>query len=145
MQIYLWAHEQGGGVLGSRAGRRLIWGSIHLMAVWCGVSVFNLLLRVLTRHPDGDVLEVTNTFSLYVVRGRCTYMARTNGSVSSSTTTQFCQSTSQYTAMASTQREIAQLMADVTPWYKDPGRRKLYALLLIALLSSATNGYDGYV
>jgi len=45
--------------------------------------------------------------------------------------------------MASTQREIAQLMADVTPWYKDPGRRKLYALLLIALLSSATNGYDG--
>jgi len=49
------------------------------------------------------------------------------------------------TTMASTQREIAQLMADVTPWYKDPGRRKLYALLLIALLSSATNGYDGYV
>lgn len=47
--------------------------------------------------------------------------------------------------MASTQREIAQLMADVTPWYKDPGRRKLYALLLIALLSSATNGYDGYI
>lgn len=63
----------------------------------------------------------------------------------SSTTTQFCQSTFQYTTMASTQREIAQLMADVTPWYKDPGRRKLYALLLIALLSSATNGYDGYV
>ena len=47
--------------------------------------------------------------------------------------------------MASTQQEIAKLMADVTPWYKDPGRRKLYALLLIALLSSATNGYDGYV
>jgi hypothetical protein len=50
-----------------------------------------------------------------------------------------------YTTMASTKREIAELMADVTPWYKDPGRRKLYALLLIALLSSATNGYDGYV
>ena len=47
--------------------------------------------------------------------------------------------------MASTQQEIAKLMTDVTPWYKDPGRRKLYALLLIALLSSATNGYDGYV
>ena len=47
--------------------------------------------------------------------------------------------------MASTQQEIAKLMADVTPWYKDLGRRKLYALLLIALLSSATNGYDGYV
>lgn len=145
MQIYLWAHEQGGGVLGSRAGRRLIWGSIHLMAVWCGVLVFNLLLRVLTRRPDGDVSKLPRVFSLCVEGCRCTYMARTNGSVSSSTTTQFCQSTSQYTAMASTQREIAQLMADVTPWYKDPGRRKLYALLLIALLSSATNGYDGYV
>ena len=34
-------------------------------------------------------------------------------------------------------------MANVTPWWKDPGRRKLYALLLIPLLSSATNGYDG--
>jgi len=34
-------------------------------------------------------------------------------------------------------------MENVTPWYRDPGRRKLYALLLIALLSSATNGYDG--
>ncbi|KAI4718679.1 general substrate transporter [Aureobasidium sp. EXF-10727] len=45
--------------------------------------------------------------------------------------------------MATTQQEMAKLMANVTPWYKDPGRRKLYALLLIALLSSATNGYDG--
>ena len=42
--------------------------------------------------------------------------------------------------MATTKEEIAQLMGQVTPWYKDPGRRKLYALLLIALLSSATNG-----
>ena len=45
--------------------------------------------------------------------------------------------------MATTQQEMSHLMANVTPWYKDPGRRKLYALLLIALLSSATNGYDG--
>jgi hypothetical protein len=44
--------------------------------------------------------------------------------------------------MATTQEEMAKLMANVVPWYKDPGRRKLYALLLIALLSSATNGYD---
>lgn len=46
--------------------------------------------------------------------------------------------------MATTQEEMAKLMANVTPWYKDPGRRKLYSLLLIALLSAATNGYDGY-
>jgi len=45
--------------------------------------------------------------------------------------------------MATTQQEMSHLMANVTPWYKDPGRRKLYALLVIALLSSATNGYDG--
>lgn len=45
--------------------------------------------------------------------------------------------------MATTQEEMAKLMANVTPWYRDPGRRKLYALLTIALLSSATNGYDG--
>ncbi|KAK3071921.1 hypothetical protein LTR53_007767 [Teratosphaeriaceae sp. CCFEE 6253] len=45
--------------------------------------------------------------------------------------------------MATTQQEMAKLTANVTPWYKDPGRRKLYALLVIALLSSATNGYDG--
>lgn len=46
--------------------------------------------------------------------------------------------------MATTQEEMSKLMANVTPWYKDPGRRKLYALLVIALLSAATNGYDGY-
>lgn len=46
--------------------------------------------------------------------------------------------------MATTQEEMAKLMANVTPWYKDPGRRKLYGLLVIALLSAATNGYDGY-
>ena len=46
--------------------------------------------------------------------------------------------------MATTKEEMSKLMANVTPWYKDPGRRKLYALLLIALLSAATNGYDGY-
>ena len=45
--------------------------------------------------------------------------------------------------MATTKDEMAKLMQNVTPWYRDPGRRKLYALLLIALLSSATNGYDG--
>jgi hypothetical protein len=46
--------------------------------------------------------------------------------------------------MATTQEEMSKLMANVTPWYRDPGRRKLYSLLLIALLSAATNGYDGY-
>lgn len=45
--------------------------------------------------------------------------------------------------MATTQEEMAKLMANTTPWYRDPGRRKLYALLCVALLSSATNGYDG--
>ena len=45
--------------------------------------------------------------------------------------------------MATTKEEMSKLMENVTPWYRDPGRRKLYALLLIALLSSATNGYDG--
>ncbi|KAK5113816.1 hypothetical protein LTR62_003200 [Meristemomyces frigidus] len=45
--------------------------------------------------------------------------------------------------MATTQEEMSKLIANVTPWYRDPGRRKLYALLVIALLSSATNGYDG--
>lgn len=45
--------------------------------------------------------------------------------------------------MATTQEEMSKLMANVTPWYRDPGRRKLYALLLIALVSAATNGYDG--
>ncbi|KIW86259.1 hypothetical protein Z517_01654 [Fonsecaea pedrosoi CBS 271.37] len=45
--------------------------------------------------------------------------------------------------MATTQQEMSRLMANVTPWYRDPGRRKLYGLLLIALLSAATNGYDG--
>lgn len=28
-------------------------------------------------------------------------------------------------------------------WFKDSGLRKMYILLLVALLSSATNGYDG--
>jgi hypothetical protein len=46
--------------------------------------------------------------------------------------------------MATTQAEMGKLMQNVVPWYKDPGRRKLNLLLLIALLSSATNGYDGY-
>ena len=46
--------------------------------------------------------------------------------------------------MATTQEEMAKLMANVTPWNRDHGRRKLYALLVIALLSAATNGYDGY-
>jgi hypothetical protein len=30
-------------------------------------------------------------------------------------------------------------------WFQDPGLRKLYFLIFIAILSSATNGYDGYV
>jgi hypothetical protein len=29
-------------------------------------------------------------------------------------------------------------------WFQDPGLRKLYFLIFIAILSSATNGYDGY-
>jgi hypothetical protein len=28
-------------------------------------------------------------------------------------------------------------------WFQDPGLRKLYFLIFIAILSSATNGYDG--
>lgn len=28
-------------------------------------------------------------------------------------------------------------------WYKDPGLRKLYALLATVILVSATNGFDG--
>lgn len=28
-------------------------------------------------------------------------------------------------------------------WYKDPGLRKLYALLTTVILVSATNGFDG--
>ena len=30
-------------------------------------------------------------------------------------------------------------------WFQDPGLRKLYFLIFIAILSSATNGYDGFV
>jgi hypothetical protein len=45
--------------------------------------------------------------------------------------------------MATTQEEMIKLVANSRPWYKDPGRRRLYGLLLIALASSATNGYDG--
>jgi hypothetical protein len=30
-------------------------------------------------------------------------------------------------------------------WYREPGLRKLYALTTIIIISSATNGYDGYV
>jgi hypothetical protein len=30
-------------------------------------------------------------------------------------------------------------------WFRDAGLRRLYLLLLIALISSATNGYDGFV
>ena len=29
-------------------------------------------------------------------------------------------------------------------WYRDPGLRKLYALTAVIIISSATNGYDGY-
>lgn len=28
-------------------------------------------------------------------------------------------------------------------WWQDPGLRKLYLLMCIAVLSSTTNGYDG--
>jgi hypothetical protein len=30
-------------------------------------------------------------------------------------------------------------------WFQDPGLHKLYFLIFIAILSSATNGYDGYL
>lgn len=30
-------------------------------------------------------------------------------------------------------------------WWQDAGLRRLYLLVLVAILSSATNGYDGYV
>ncbi len=30
-------------------------------------------------------------------------------------------------------------------WFQDSGLRKLYFLIFIAILSSATNGYDGFV
>ncbi|KAK3675863.1 hypothetical protein LTR78_004055 [Recurvomyces mirabilis] len=45
--------------------------------------------------------------------------------------------------MATTQQEMSKLTANTTSWWKDPGRRKLNLLLVIALVSSATNGYDG--
>ena len=30
-------------------------------------------------------------------------------------------------------------------WFQDAGLAKLYFLILVAILSSATNGYDGFV
>ena len=45
--------------------------------------------------------------------------------------------------MATTKVEMAKLAADTVPWYKDAGRRRLYGLVFVAILSSATNGYDG--
>jgi len=46
--------------------------------------------------------------------------------------------------MADVKVEIAKLAAETVPWYKDAGRRRLYGLVFVAILSSATNGYDGY-
>jgi hypothetical protein len=46
--------------------------------------------------------------------------------------------------MADVKVEIAKLAAETVPWYKDSGRRRLYGLVFVAILSSATNGYDGY-
>lgn len=30
-------------------------------------------------------------------------------------------------------------------WWQDAGLRRLYMLILVAILGSATNGYDGHV
>jgi hypothetical protein len=30
-------------------------------------------------------------------------------------------------------------------WWQDAGLRRLYLLIVVAILSSATNGYDGYI
>lgn len=38
---------------------------------------------------------------------------------------------------------MADLASKSTVWYKDAGRRRLYGLVFVAILSSATNGYDG--
>lgn len=45
--------------------------------------------------------------------------------------------------VATTKEEISALAANSLPWYKDAGRRRLYGLVFVAILSSATNGYDG--
>ena len=47
--------------------------------------------------------------------------------------------------MATTKEEIQVLAEKTVPWYKDAGRRRLYGLVFVAILSSATNGYDGQV
>ena len=39
--------------------------------------------------------------------------------------------------------EIPQLRHQRVWWFQDAGLRKLYFLILVAILSSATNGYDG--
>jgi len=44
--------------------------------------------------------------------------------------------------MATTTQKRKALAAESTVWYKDAGRRKSYFLVSVAILSSATNGYD---
>ena len=41
--------------------------------------------------------------------------------------------------------DVPELRHEKKWWFQDPGLRKLYFLIFIAILSSATNGYDGYV
>jgi hypothetical protein len=71
LQIYPGAHTLRRVNLGSRAGRRFIWGStvyvppLGLMAVWCGVAASNLLPRVSSRRADASVSN-SNTHLAYV-------------------------------------------------------------------------------
>jgi hypothetical protein len=48
------------------------------MAVWRGVIVVNMLPRVSIRVAKLNILEVTNTFSLYTGSSYYTYMAEFN-------------------------------------------------------------------
>jgi hypothetical protein len=68
--------------LGVPRGLQINLGScIHpldLMAVWRGVIVVNMLPRVSIRVAELNILEVTNTFSLYTGSSYYTYMAEFN-------------------------------------------------------------------
>ena len=41
--------------------------------------------------------------------------------------------------------DVPELRQQKKWWFQDAGLRRLYFLILVAILSSATNGYDGYV
>lgn len=46
-------------------------------------------------------------------------------------------------AFAPTSNVLGGQSFPLVTWYKDPGLRKLYALLATVILVSATNGFDG--